>query len=672
MNIEGRIVLSSESYRVQQHGIIRINVPNVLLLLAWGYDSSSDVLAEYIDNEQDAQASKVWVVHTGQAIEIIGNGNGMVPEMDPEDAESLTLLLDAGESGEIVIGEEGFRLNDWIKHQISFHSLEFMMRSVALSWKAFDQSIDLGDEPGEKKLGLKGVGALAFRQIADRLTLYSKPIHRLACEWRPEILPQDIRVHKVEPPTEEGLRAQRSDYDIAEHDELLLDPYGKELDSGTRVVITNLHQGTEISLRPSILKEHFQRRYGPRIKSGSLALTIIDRRPSTLRDHPEGVEIEVHPPERHGTPVYTERTLYARGSEYPFQVEIFHSWGSTGECPSIRWRGVDRDLMSVFGEEGLDSSIWGAGSFFGYVGWPEGIPEGVAPWNPTKTRPVSSSYFADWIQAVKALERGLKDELGRAEDQKKQSEIQKFARDVQESFKESVSVIENLSEFLQRAEPNRRRRSPATGTTRGPWKDRVAASVWSEYGRPVGGVFLELWAGNTRLERKETKATGSVTFGKRRPGRYTIRIHTPPTMTCRGPDTQEVEVTPERPAARVLFRVIMGRPEVDQGNDDRGLADFVGFEIVLEPFEEDVDLPYDAMRLATGGLFKINTEAPDFRIAAEAGNWDLCGVLVSHYIAGNVASHLLPGTSPEFRAMRDSALMVNLLEGLRKRTRRRR
>lgn len=600
--------------------------------------SPAAVMGEYPDNSADAGATQIWVVLEPGRISIVDNGHGMIPDLLPEDQEYYRMFLEDVEMKKI---RSGYDLRDFMSPP-SLKSVRWMMECVAYSSKR--------PQEGELIRGMRGIGAQGFRQIAGTAVWLTRPSADLASAYWTDGFPsKGIPTVKVIPPSAEQLEHFDTTYQVLFLDEPLLDPWGKQLESGTRVEIFAIRTGLENALRPESLNAHFQGRFGEDIRSGRFRLWIVDRVSEVARKSPRGERvIEVQPHIYRGILV-VDKTAYLRGGRAPFRIQIYYDPNGRGLRVMVRRRGTETVPLTDLDE--FVRPPFNSGKLSGFVEFPD-LPESEAPWSADKRTPLESPVRNQWQKEVWDCAPEIEIEIARLEERTQGRKLRDIAQDLATATLEAVREVQTFQDLVLAAPQRDSGRGQSKGKSPAP--DRLEAVVFNEHNRGVAGVPIELLSKNTVLNRQVTGRSGKISFGKLAEGRYILRPIPPNGMVLMEPQRYVVNITESQQGFRAIFRVVTGAPGPERRRIHR--VEFI-WRVWGDP-----DQPYRS-QLAHGRV-EINAEATDVRRAIEGTDDELLETLLAQYAASAVTEYGIQG-EPPFILTNASLLFARLYNRLR-------
>lgn len=602
---------------VQRQGKARLVSARAFELLATIYESPAAVLDEYIENGADAGATHICVLVARGSLVVVDDGHGMVPDLLPDDRTLLEEFFKQAEQGQ---APTNFDIREMIS-PTSRKSLAWMTESIAFSPKIPSKD--------DKVRGIRGIGAQAFRQIAEKAIWRTRPAPELAREvyWG-EGRKGEIPTLVFEPPSAEQLRRHDVSYEITESDPLV-DLHGHKLVSGTRVEISQIKAGLENALRPGVLADHFRSRFGEDIRTGRFSLVVIDRVTEEARRVPGGQrEIHVEPIHYRGILVL-QRTCYLKGGKGEFGVEFYYDPDGRGFKPMLRRKGSDIRPLTELPE--FDRQPFNSGRMSGYADFPD-LPEMEAPWSTDKRTPLNSPARNQWEKAIVELAGDINAAAAAIEERSRERMLRDITADLATATVEAMREVPVYQDLVLGG-PTTRQRGKG-GTKKSPLADRVVATVFNEHNRGVAGITLELLRAGQLLARSETGRSGIVSLGRFENGRYIARLIVPDGMAPAGPTDYTFNISANQPGMRLVFRLQTKEPVPEETRMPR-------LDIWLHAWGQ-VDEMYSTRRLQHG-MLEINSEAPDIRVALDAKDYDLLSALVAQCAAAAVTEYGLKG-----------------------------
>lgn len=610
MTSQGKIVASD------------IDVAGAMRFVGTHYPSPNHTFAELADNGRDAGAKVLYILLEPTRYVVYDNGHGMVPWIPPEDREILELYRQ---------GDENFDVRT-VLNELALKSVEWMVTNIALSSKL--------QVVGSKSRGVFGIGFQSWRQIANNVVLRTRPNKDLARAYYGEDV-RRIPTIILYPPTNDKLFSHDSDRlnnrIIDDSYEPLLDPFGQVLESGTVIEMTEIREG--LDLRPSALAQTLKSRFGEDIRRRTLSITIIDRISEESRKFSGGLRILVEPVKYEGS-LILQKTGYLPNGESPFVSEIYYKPGAKGLRPKIRRLGGDvGPITSV-----ADTHPFNSGLLDGYIETPE-VSDSRLQWNSDKTMPMPGTpAYNQWLKFVNRLAEELNEKLQEIHEKERQESHDKATLKVQETFVQAMSrnpIYKGLTAVSKpRADRSKGKRKKKT--TRIP-EARTFASVINEHNDPVAGVALLLVRSKTLLDQRITGISGTVTFGKLEPGRYTVKIgQFPEGMEVLEETFQHgFEISINQPRVHVYFRLKTGQAPKPKRNKTPGL--------VLWPHDlQDPGVPYSYERLKEYGLLELNTEYSPYERVRNLQDTEGQMRIEALIVASALAEYTFPKENPAF------------------------
>ena len=596
---------------------------NTMVILSKQVNPGAPTFGEYSDNGVDAGATHIIFALYPDRQEIFDNGHGMVPNFSIESRAMFQMFKDERKLGE----ELDYDVRD-LMPQVGACSFPWCMECIAFSHKR--------PEMGDRTIGMRGIGMLAFMNHGETPTWYSKPSKELAAAYYGAGSAMAINppIAVLHAPTATAIANNNLKYRVEITDKTeMIDPLGKTHPHGTRIVITGLRDNVTNTCRPAVLADEFKKRYGALIRQGKLKLTILDKMTVEGRKNPQGRIIEVEGLSYRGVLVLNETTIF---KGVPFKAEIYYeSAGKNLQIP-LRRMGLDTDSnsVSVASLPRLKIEPFTSGKLTGFVELPN-LPESIFPLNPAKTLPMAGPVLDEYVSIIRSWKRVIEDKIeeieSRAHDKSTQDAMKDFSALAMAAIRE-IPILQNL--MLVTAAPiGRTDVSTAAGVSK-----IITALVLDEHRSGVEDVPVELHH-NGKVDTRLTSVRGSVSFGKREPGEYTMKVVPPEgmkvdenTFDSYGPYT----TTDERQGFSAKFLLFTGRDEQEkpQRREINGRI-----TIVQRPLS-DVTLPYSNERLANGQI-EINSEYSEFKRSRETGDVELRDQLIATYAAGAIVEYTM-------------------------------
>lgn len=622
-------------------GLAHVHMPNTLRLLSNQVRTAGEALSEYLDNGRDAGANLLVVALYPDRVEIFDNGHGMMPGMLEEPYGLLQEYKAEVNQGRVV----DFDVRDIIGSAGS--SYQWLMECIAFSRKR--------PEKGDRVLGMRGIGMLAFRHLGAKPVWYSKPAANLAEEYYGEgsHAAKNPPIAVLYPPTADALDRGDMKYRVeTTRQTRMMDPLGHTHPSGTRIVITDLVRDIANSLRPAHLADEFRKRYGADIRLNRLKILIVDHMTVEGKRDPKGRIFEVEPLAYLGTLVLN-KSASILGGQGEFASELYYNPAGRNLRITLRRRGADisPDVASVISLHGLDVEPFNSGKLNGFIELPD-LPENLFPLNTAKTLPVASPGFTEYVNQIRKWRReiqaAIEETEARARDKSTQNAMRNFSGMAMEAVRE-VAILANLLSIG----------SPLPSTSRIPQVTRdMIVQVLDEFNQGIEGVTVELHQGRKTLSSLQTGPRGGFSFGRYEPGLFTFQLIVPKGMTV--PSGIEryanIKTTEERPGFRAIFHLHTGAPQPEQPQRRE-----IGARItIVQRVLPDVTQPYSIEQLPHGQIH-INVEAEDFRRALESGDEELRDEYIAVYAANAIVEHTMKDYPPGEQIMTAAILASKLL-----------
>lgn len=597
----------------------KINAARATMNLGNMSTSPTAALSDYVENSLDAGAKEVYIVLGENTVEIVDDGHGMVEYIDHADHEKIRQYMEDLKNGHL---PPGARLKDYVS-QRSISSIEYMMNHIAFSGKA--------PEDDELIRGEKGIGCLAFLQIARDITYLTLPSFKLMLNRPPFPF-------KLVPPNRDQLARDNMDYQVGVHNRPLESPYNKKLTSGTRVIIQNLNPGVEHRLRPAYVAEYMQERFGFAVESGC-RIVVIDRATNEGKKSRGGKEYVIKPPEYSGVPlVKVSRAL--KGGRGPFTVELYYD--SQGRDLRIDLRRRGSNVNSLVNVPGLNIAPFNSGKISGYVGFPDIVEnERLSLWSATKSVPNESDIKTQWVDILREIAKEAQATIGditqRATDVTIKKIANVIARHALDAMSEDPLLIDSLRGTTHSKVPSGAKRGYRNTVPH----SRTEAVVKNEHRSPVEDVSVRVSAlkNIAGTEQKEvghwaTGVTGQISFGVLAPGQYIMRVtHVPEGHRLISAPERMFRITEDNPRERITFIV-------ENGMRPTGLRQLRKLELWMHPFA-DPGIAYSIERMKEYEQLEINTEFPALRDAMDRSDELRQMVLLADFISSAVVEYVL-------------------------------
>lgn len=601
-------------------GTMRVVTPMALQAMGTLYRYNTEVIEQYVENGYDASASQVIVSLEQNRIRIFDDGHGLVPKMSQEDYDTLQAYK-ADIDGQKLSWDVPLEvLFPELIDSPSLRSFQWMMECYGLSSKR------LSSEPRAR--GTKGIGTLSFQQIANRAVWYSRPSVDLAFGyWNDRDIAQNPPTHVLRSATAEELRRHIISYEVDVANPLK-DPFGREVQSGTLVELTELREGIERSLRPAQVIRSLQERFGNDIRSERLKILVVDK----VTD--EGVKagglVEEVPPAIYPGSLILKREAALRGGRGPFEVEVYYDPFSRSLHPKLLRKGSE--VCSIVALPDFNKHPWNIGKLSGVISYPD-LPDTEAPWDATKSLPLAGPVYNQWQRRVWEMVEDIEREIEKINEALKMSQLEEFSTILGTETVEAMSEIPAFRNIIVKI-PRK-----STGVRRPPKPEtRIVATVLNEHDDGVSDVKINLnSASNDELIREAiTKRTGVVSLGRHPYGRYRLWVAgLPEGVKIEGMDAYLFNLNVNMPGIKEIFRLITGEPKRLR---PRPISK-------ITPFFHDwpnIDEPY--IQRLEYGVVEFNTEGTELREVLNRGDLETRAILCAQYMASAIA---------EFRAAED-------------------
>lgn len=631
-----------------QEAASRAFLPNVIRSLGTIYHSSTEALCQPIENEGDAGATQVWVVLEREKITVVGNGNGMLPRMLPDDKvllDEFFELAGADDPQDITVDA----LID--PSSPSRKSLEWMLSCIALSSKS----------PGQRDVrGMRGIGALAYLQYAGQAVYTTKPSESLVQSyWGKDARKYANKTFSLTYGYPEAV-ARTTTKDIVEGTGQLSDPWGDKLAHGTRVEISLIREGEDDIFKPSALAAFFKNRFGNDVRSGRYKLFIIDRISDEAARHGGERKLEVEGSSYKGVLILDEEA-YVRG--FPFHIQLWYDPNAKSASPSVRHKGSDKfplTNLSVF----KDDDPWSSGHLSGFVDFPT-YPNEDALWDAAKNNLLTSPQRNQWEKRVRELDERVRQQIAQLTEIERSKSLRELAPLISKAAVEAMKNVGAFSDFVVTTPTHEPGRDKPPGPPR-PHVPGVTATILNERNQGIEGVQIELSQAGRVLAQKQTGLSGSVAFGRMPAGKYTIRPIPNESWSDFKPVSRQFDLgSPEsgEDAYKALFRADSGLPQAPR----RKLS---GFSMEFTPLD-DPDALYAANLQV--GLIRYNSGHPELIEAHASSDEERLISFVAHCTAAAVTEHFIKA-DVRYAVQQQAMLFVEIARQLRsqvQRTRRR-
>lgn len=601
----------------RQSGVV---VPRVLQILGTIYGSLAEMIAQYIENGRDANASKIWVVLDKDEIVVTDNGHGMLPDMLGDDRQLLDLYLEDLSDPDKRKRQSNFDIRQELSRP-SLSSLVFMVEYAAFSPKL--------QEAGSRIRGAKGIGAIAFRQFGDEAVWTTRPNSELATAfWGEEAVKKPVPTIELRAPTNEQLGWGDTTNTIEYPVSPLKDPYGNELESGTTITICSLKEGVIEGLKPSVIVDYLSGRFGSDIRLGELQLIIIDKVSSS-----RPIETMVKPPTYEGV-LLIKTTGYLRGGHHPYEIVIYFNPKEKNHYPELHRFGskVPGNITNI---EQLNCFPWNSGQLGGWIEFPP-ISDTEAPWDGEKKKPLHSPTFKKWLETVEKIGNEV---ISRIEEINERSRIQRteqISLMVEQSVTQAIRNIDAFRDFSVVTPYSKRDRKPSKAKSRKHEDLRTFVSVHNENYHPVPGVVIELVKSGAVIESKMTGLTGTIAYGILDEGRYSVRIASiPPGTTIDGDKQETFNIGPNLRKVHVHFRLFTGEPKPEEKKKIPAIT-------IRRHDLDDPGVAYDITRMHLG-IVTINSAGYEYRAALDSRDEAKQIRLECLYVASAITEYYLKG-----------------------------
>ncbi len=627
-------------------GKLSVSVPRSIIYLGSIYHSPFEALMELLENGLDAGATRLFVELSQDRITVIDNGHGMIPDLTVEDNDMVELIKEEDRD----YSPEDLRS---LVSSISRKSLKWMMEFGALSAKIPGE--------GEGIRGLRGIGTMAVRQIADKAVWYSRANEDIARQyWGESYRKKDIPTFELHPPTTEQLRKGERGYVINQSTTPLRDHKNVPMQNGTRVDLTSLKPEIINQIRPATLVDHLRSRFDEDLRTHRIEIIVIDRVTDDGRKS-LGKEIYVTPATIHEIPVLTGEFSLRPG--IIFKAELYYNPNSkSGYRPQLRRKGSNvNDLTNV---SQLNKQPLNGGKISGFIQFPD-VPEEKAPWTTDKHLPDTSSIQQAWINKIlQLIEEVIEPKIAEIEQRNRSRELNLLAADAAQAVLQAMQEIDIFKDVKIKSTV------PQPPPPKPPAPQTVAvgiqATVFNEHNRGVEDVQIILLRNRKQIAIKRTGKGGSVAFGTVEPGVYTVRLGDIPAGTVpRGhTEYEDFMITLDSPGFRGIFRLYTGVNAPEQRT-------IHSLDIIFRSF--DPGLMYDASNLNKGTV-QINSETENWKKAMMAKDEDAKIEHIALCTSAAIAEYSFPKESPSFVLNHQCSLAIKTIENLRQKraTRKRR
>lgn len=597
----------------QTTGTMRILRPSDSLAnLGTIYRHNTEVIEQYVENGYDAGAKNVVIMLEKSRIAIFDDGHGLVPKMTPDDYDTLRVYKEDIDQQKLSPDLPLEVLFPELSDSPSLRSFQWMMECVGFSSKKLSLE--------RQARGIKGLGALSYQQIANRVEWRSRPAPDLALAYYkdPDIA-KDPPTAVLRSPTADELRRQIMRYEINEGESLKNPFLGEEVKFGTLVELTELREGVERSLRPNQVVRSLQERFGNDIRTGRLSIQVIDR----VTEEKETVIHEVPESIYPGMLIF-QREATLRGGRGPFAVEIYDDPLGKSLSPELTRKGSE--VGPIIQLEDFDKFPWNSGRLSGLISFPD-VSDEEAPWDAQKERPLSGPVYNHWQKRVWEMAEAVEAAMRENDDRLRKSKLDEFSKILGQEMVEAMRELPEFRDLVIRARTGTGKKRPQKPD------DRVIAAVVNEHNDHVSGARVELWqANNNELVRPAvTKKSGLVSFGKYPYGRYRLRLaEVPAGAVVDGMGEYIFNLGVNQPGIRETFHVTNGEPPRPKPKPINEIRPY---------FHEwdDIDEPY--IQRLSYGVVEINTEGRELREAISSNNMETRAILCAQYMASAAAEY---------------------------------
>lgn len=618
---------------------MRILPSQAIWYLANQYEQNVQVLFEYVENALDARARDIWVVLAEEFHAIIDDGHGMNGEMDPDQAALLHYYLDEAAAGRL---SEDDDISELITSE-SHCTLQWLMEGVTASAKKYVE--------GQHVRGVKGIGALAFRQIGNRAQWRSLP--SINVSPNPPAMP-----YIVEPPSNEELIAGSLEYSkIVLSEDPLTDPFGNRLAHGTEVVIYDLIEGVERSLWPAFVADKLGQRFGSDIRDRGVTISVVDRVTNEGKKHSGGKIYVVDAPPYEGIALNIPEQGFLRKGRGPFKLQLYYD--PEGKKLSVMLRRKGSDLRPIQELPEFDNKFFNSGKITGFIEYPD-LPESEAPWHSDKMTPRDGPVRNQWAKSVLRLVEEASKAVEEIEAFEEKAALDEFAEDFSEAVLAAMSedpwLRDQLKHSLRLPKPRtRRRRGPNVNPT-----EYTVVQVRDEHGMPCRGIGVALYpfvGDENPIVVRKTGQSGQVSVGVLETGDYRVQIHNLQGASCPRGTSQVFRISGDNPRQTLKFELITGRPSPKENQ-------LPGFRIYPHNLS-DPGQPFRTDRLLDAGLFEINTLYEPFRRALDEGDELGLVTLVANMLSIGIPNCVLEGQDQSDIVLAQVKLFSHAFENMR-------
>ncbi len=630
---------------------MRVFANQAILHLATIYASTVQAFAQLIENERDAGATWLHIVIEENKLIVIGNGHGMVPEMLEVDRQRLTQFAESIAQGNLDADYETSLEKAVPLDSISRYSIEWVMRRIGISGKSSSQR------------GVKGIGFLAYCQYADRLTLLTRAhLDRMRQAWQDETMTESENPTIVLlPPTRTSI--SRGDltyeYDIAGRGESLHDAWGKVMEHGTCVTVSDLDPGEKDQLRPKALASMLTSMFAEDLRIG-FKISIFDRiSPEAKRSTAKQIEIPVQAPANLGIPLYRGELIWGEYDTEPdsISVELFYDVKGVNLAPQLRFKGSDKFEITTI--TGLNKEPWNLGKIRGYIVFPSfvGVSDNTI-WNAPKTALRPTKYMLDWVKVINdKLTPLVVQAIQDAEERLENASLRATMTDMSSAAMEAISEIPAYNEHdLTTARPSRQTSTKrSTDQSRSPRDPQaISVKVVNEYGQGMVDVNVDLMDIHQVLVSRNTGLSGRVSFTRQQaPHGVSLKVMITPKVQFKKETIleEEFQLREGQPTQQIEFRILTGRPPHESHRLTR-------LDITPSPLYRRPDRPYEE-RLHIGRLV-VNTLFPTIAESYAAGDEARFEANIAHIVARAVTRFCFSHASEDYREEQEELLFDRL------------
>lgn len=613
----------------------QLNVANAFQRLGTIYRSSAEALSQAVENSADAQAKRIWVVIKRDSIQIIDDGDGMVPEMLPDDRRQLDEYLLLAQKGAI---PEGIAIQDAVaEDSVSRKSLQWMRENNALSPKFAGN---------EQTRGMKGVGYWAFLTYAKTPRFLTRPSMELArLAWKSDASREQRKTYFSSPPSLEQLQRDNTDYPIGISGEPLKDPWGRPLEHGTMFEASGLLPGHEEALRPSVVASFFRTRFGPDVRMGKYTLTIVESVSDEARRLGRPVEIEIKPSEYKGR-LTIDRDFFVRANTgSPCHIQLWYDPNTRNGQIFVRHK--DSDKFELTELPAFKTSPWNTGSLSGFITFPVYDNE-ERLWDTSKQYLLESPERNQWIKRVEDLADEIEQGIANADLVFQNEQMRDVKDDMSSAVAEAMREVEAFNDWAIGSAPDKKPRN-----YRGIQNPYVIARVSNEQNDPVEKITLQLYSRGQLLEEKLTGNWGQVSFGRLAIGDYRIKMVIPEGLSAVLSESQ-VKIREDTPGAHAQFYLNTGEPKRLQPKKPNKLTlEFMDLGDPMLPYRHQLEF----------GIIYYNVGFTELAEAFATRKIDTQDALLAHFTASAITDYVFnrSGGGPhEYILLENAKLFASL------------